>query len=81
MNHEQGVLHQNDNNVKRQGKTGEQFFVHQGVCQGSILSSTLYKSYINDLLRSIEATNHGVHLGLHFVRIPTCADYVLFLAD
>ena len=66
--------------IRWKGSDSRRFLVKQGVKQGSILSPTLYKIYINDLLTSLEQTNLGNQMGPVFTGTPTCADDVLLLA-
>ncbi len=47
---------------------------------GWVLSTTLYKSYVNDLLLELEANSLGVKIGDIYVGCPTCADDIALLA-
>ncbi len=53
--------------------------VGQGVRQGGILSTHLYKIYNNKLLEQLEREGDGLHIGTTFMGVPTCADAMLHL--
>jgi hypothetical protein len=55
--------------------------IRQGVRQGAVLSATLYKLYLNDLLDNILNSRIGFSLGPIASASPTCADDVLLLAS
>ena len=50
------------------------FQVLQGVRQGGILSTGLYKMYINDLLLQLDRAQIGTHIGTTYTGCPTVAD-------
>ena len=60
--------------VKWEGGFSPSFKIRQGVRQGGILSTHLYKLYINDLLVDLESTKLGKHIGCQYTGCPTCAD-------
>ncbi|CAC5414819.1 unnamed protein product [Mytilus coruscus] len=60
--------------VKWQGDTSLSFSIDQGVRQGGILSSHLYKQYINELLSELETHNMGISIGNTCAGCPSCAD-------
>lgn len=60
--------------VNWKGDLSSSFPVKQGVLQGGILSTHLYKLYIDNLLKQLKQTHLGVHIGTHFAGCPTCAD-------
>ena len=75
-------LHENAvNSVKWADQRSEPVEVNQAVRQGGILSTDLYKLYINPLLKRLEAT----HIGLRIENISTnstaCADDVALLTE
>jgi hypothetical protein len=49
--------------VKRLGELSESFPVLQGVRQGGILSTHLYKMFVEDLLLDLANASVGFHLG------------------
>ena len=55
--------------------------VKQGVRQGGILSTDLFKVHGNTLLDRIEGTGHGCYIGDICCTAPTCADGMLVLTD
>ncbi|VDI09308.1 Hypothetical predicted protein [Mytilus galloprovincialis] len=57
-----------------QGDTSLSFSIDQGVRQGGILSSHLYKQYINELLSELETHNMGISIGNTYAGCPSCAD-------
>ncbi len=74
-------LHQDCKEVVRwQGETSRQYTVKQGIRQGGILSTVLYKQFIDGLLRSMESMELGVYIGTTYMGVPTCCDDILLLA-
>ena len=67
--------------VKWGGKYSEVFKVDQGVRQGGILSTDLYKLYGNGLLDRLEMTGVGCHIGEISCVAPACADDLAILAE
>ncbi|CAC5417961.1 unnamed protein product [Mytilus coruscus] len=67
--------------VKWQGDTSLSFSIDQGVRQGGILSSHLYKQYINELLSELEAHNMGISIGNTYAGCPSCADDIVLLSN
>ncbi|CAC5400024.1 unnamed protein product [Mytilus coruscus] len=67
--------------VKWQGDTSLSFSIDQGVRQGEILSSHLYKQYINELLSELEAHNMGISIGNTYAGCPSCADDIVLLSN
>ena len=66
--------------VKWKGETSTSFEIHQGVRQGGVLSTHLYKAYINELLLDLQKRNLGSHIGNNYVGCPTCADDIVLLS-
>ena len=66
--------------VKWKGQCGESFPVEQGVRQGGILSTHLYKLYVNPLLQELTQYAAGFSAYGCFYGSPTCADDVVLLA-
>ena len=49
------------------------------VRQGRILSTNLYKIFVQDLLLELEENSLGYHLGNVYIGMPTCADDVALI--
>ena len=60
--------------VSWNGNISTEFPVLQGVRQGGILSTGLYKLYINDLLLLLEDSKIGTSIGTIYIGCPTVAD-------
>lgn len=67
--------------IKWNGLISNPFPVHQGVRQGGILSTELYKVYINDILDQLENSGLGSYIGNIYCGSPTCADDVALVAN
>lgn len=76
-----GMYEDLSSRVKWQGNMSDSFPILQGVKQGGILSTHLYKLYINDLLLILEENNLGKHIGTHYSGCPTCADDLSLLSE
>ena len=61
------------------GNISPEFKILQGVRQGGILSTGLYKTYINDLLLELERSHIGTHIGTTYTGSPTVADDLTLL--
>lgn len=70
-----------ESKVKWIGGLSNSFSIGQGVRQGGILSTHLYKLYVKNLLLELENNSLGSHLGNIFVGSPTCADDVALLSS
>ena len=66
--------------VKSRGGLSEAFTPHQGVHQGRITSTDLYKCYIDPILHRFEDKRLGAKIGPYYVGAPTCADDVVLAA-
>ena len=55
--------------------------MNQGVRQGGILSTNLYKLYDNGLFDRLQLTSVGCHIGEISCAVPGCADDVAILAE
>ncbi|CAC5378097.1 unnamed protein product [Mytilus coruscus] len=66
--------------VKWNGQTSELFNVLQGVRQGGILSTDLYKLYINPVLNMLETSNLGCRIGNILCNTSACADDVALMS-
>lgn len=60
--------------VKSRGSLSEPFTLHQGVHQGRVTSTDLYKCYIDPILHRLEEKKLGARIGPYYVGAPTCAD-------
>ena len=67
--------------VKWEGAISEPFQVHQGVKQGGVLSTDLYKVYNNGSLDRLAVTKGGFHIGEICCAAPTCADDTSPMSD
>jgi hypothetical protein len=67
--------------VKWKGSYSPGFDVQKGVRQGAVMSTTLYKLYVNDLLDILQKSDNGTHLGCTYIGSPTCADDILLIAN
>ncbi|MCW4346819.1 MAG: reverse transcriptase family protein [Candidatus Thiodiazotropha endolucinida] len=67
--------------VKWFGGLSDSFPINQGVRQGGILSTHLYKVYIDELLHILRSKRLGLKIGTTHIGNPTCADDVALLAS
>ncbi|CAC5392439.1 unnamed protein product [Mytilus coruscus] len=67
--------------VNWKGPPSNSFPVQQGVRQGGIRPTHLYKIFIEDLLKQLEDSNIGLYLGTNYTGCPTCADDILLLSN
>ena len=68
-------------NIVWKGHYSDQYPVQQGVRQGGVLSTHLYKTYIDGLLMKIKEKGIGLHIGTEHMGVSACADDVILLAD
>ena len=61
------------------GGLSDSFPINQGVHQGAILSTHLYKIYIDELLNILKSKRLGLRIGTIYIGSPTCADDVALL--
>lgn len=66
--------------VKWASGLSNSFPINQGVRQGGILSTSLYKVYIDELLQILKSKRLGIRIGSVYIGCPTCADDVALLA-
>ena len=64
--------------IKLDGKTSKYFDILQGVAQGCKLSPTLFKVFINDMIRAVETTKQRVKVGEDMVSGLMFADDFLW---
>ena len=68
-------LHSNAQTVVRwMGQTSKSFYIHKGVRQGGILSTDMYKIYLNPSLNRMSETGEGGKIGEIDCTAPTAAD-------
>ena len=67
--------------VRWKGKRSRPYPVNQGVRQGGVLSTTLYKEYVNPLLSSATSSRVGMSIGSSYIGTPTCADDILLISN
>ena len=67
--------------VKWEGQISSKFEVTQGVRQGGILSTDLYKLYINPLLDRLEQSGLGCKIGNVLCNVTACADDVALISQ
>lgn len=67
--------------VRVSGQDSHPFPVTQGVRQGGVLSTHLYKIYVNPLLRNLEDSQMQYEIDNIPAGTPTCADDVLLIAQ
>ena len=60
--------------VKWTWERAEPFEIHQGVRQGGILSSGLFKVHINPLLDRLQDSNLGIKIGPIYCASSACAE-------
>ena len=77
-------LHENAKSViKWKGNLSQQFQVNQGDRQGGMLSTNLYKLYINQLLNTCmyETTGMGYKIGNISVNSTACVDDIVLISE
>ncbi|MES9884980.1 MAG: reverse transcriptase family protein [Sedimenticola sp.] len=67
--------------VKWDGLKSQPYVCEQGVRQGGILSTDLYKVYVNGLLDRLNQNHDGAKIGEINCVAPTCADDVALLSS
>jgi len=67
--------------VKWNNQISNHFRIEQGVRQGGILSTDLYKTYVNPLLRRLQAAPYGVKIGPITCAASACADDICLAAE
>ena len=63
------------------GMISDSFDIQQGVGQGGILSTDMYKVFINKLLDRLDVTMMGMRIGRINCVAPTCADDVAIVSS
>ena len=66
-------------NVKWISGFSESFPIHQGVKQGDVLSTSLYKTYIDEFLDILGYKRLGFRIETVLVGSPACCDDIAFL--
>lgn len=67
--------------VKWLGEIGPSFDILQGVRQGGVLSTFLYKTYINNVLVELKNNRLGLSIGTTYIGCPTVADDVCLISE
>lgn len=67
--------------VKWLGEVGTKYGIHQGVRQGGILSTFLYKVYVNNVLMELAKHRIGMSIGTTYIGCPTVADDICLLSE
>ena len=67
--------------VKWCGETSDSFPITQGVRQGGVLSTNLYKQFINPLLKQLENVGAGAMIGTNRIAAPAVADDISLAAS
>lgn len=75
------MYHNMTSRVKWEGQLSESFEEMQGVRQGGIPSTELFKTRCNKLLKNLEDSGMGYHIGTISVAAPTCADDVVLVSS
>ena len=66
--------------IKWNGKISDQFEVLQGGRQGGLLSTDLYKLYVNPLLDRLTFSNIGLKIGNVVCNTSVCADNIALMS-
>ena len=56
------------------GIFSREYPIMQGVCQGGVMSTDLFKLHLNNLLHQIQISDLGFYIGHLYIGSPTCAD-------
>ncbi|CAC5363410.1 unnamed protein product [Mytilus coruscus] len=65
--------------IKWNSHLSKQFSINQRVRQGGVLSTHLYKLYINELPEELERRWLGLNTGLEYCGSPLCADDIVLM--
>ncbi|CAG2257578.1 unnamed protein product [Mytilus edulis] len=75
----QSMHWQSTSAIKWEGMIADEFPVSQGVRQGGILSTDLYKVYVNPLLNRLQQSGLGCKIGNVLCNTTACADDIALL--
>ena len=67
--------------IKLDGETSKYFYILQRVAQGCTLSPTLFKVFINDMIRAVKAAKQGVKVGGDTISGLMFADDFVMIAE
>ncbi|XP_072050035.1 uncharacterized protein [Amphiura filiformis] len=81
MEHYQTLVRGASSQVKWKGNLSDPFELFQGVHQGRVTSTELYKCYVDPLLHRLEEKRYGTRIGPYYVGAPTCADDILLASN
>ena len=66
--------------IRWKGEDSEQYIIRQGVRQGGVTSTDLYKLFTNDRLLSLERSGMGLYIGSTFIGATAVADDQLLIS-
>ncbi|VDI21669.1 Hypothetical predicted protein [Mytilus galloprovincialis] len=66
--------------IKWNSQISKQFSINQGVRQGGILSTHLYKLYINEQPEELDRRGFGLNIGLEYCESSLCADDIVIMS-
>ncbi len=63
-----------------EGENSKPYYIKQGVRQGGILSTDLYKMYLDQLLQRLQSTDLGMKIGSTHIAATACADDLILMS-
>ncbi|CAC5412817.1 unnamed protein product [Mytilus coruscus] len=67
--------------IKWKGEISDKFPIQQGVREGGVLSTHIFKVYINNVLNELMKSRVEMKIGNIYTGTPTCADDIALLSD